>query len=106
MSNRDDRAASILLQLAATYIAREAGRETLITPTRVDLSDRKNAVIYVSVFPDTDKEHALEFLIRHRDDFRNYLKKESRLSILPYIRFEYDVGEAHRQHLDELSKEI
>jgi len=106
MSTKDDRAASILIHLAADYIAREAGRQTLITPTRVELEDRKNAIIYVSVFPDNEREHALEFLNRHKDGFRDYLKKEGRFSILPYVRFAFDAGEANRQHLDELSKDL
>ncbi len=107
MSIRDEKALSRLLHLAGAYIAREAGRGTLITPTRVTISkDRKNATIYVSVFPDTQVENALAFLVRHRDDFRDYLKKEGRFSVLPFIHFEFDRGEQHRQHLDELSREV
>lgn len=106
MSMKDERAASILMHLAADYIAREAGRQTLITPTRVNFEDRKNALIYVSVFPDQEREHALEFLNRHKDGFRDYLKKEGRFAILPFVRFEFDAGEANRQHLDDLSKEL
>lgn len=105
MSIHDERAASNLVKAAANYIAREAGRGTLITPTRADISpDRKNATIYVTVFPREELPHALEFLVRHRDLFRNYLKKEARLSTLPYIRFEEDAGEQHRQHIEEISR--
>ncbi len=104
---RDDKAAALLTELAATYIAREAGRSTLITPTRTDIGrDRKNATIFVSVFPTEEEEHALQFLTRHKDLFRDYLKKASRLSRLPYIRFELDYGERNRQRLDELSGQV
>ncbi|MEO6536298.1 MAG: ribosome-binding factor A [Candidatus Paceibacterota bacterium] len=107
MSVRDDKAAALLTELAASYIAREAGRTTLITPTRTDIGrDRKNATIYVSVFPTDQSENALEFLTRHKDLFRNFLKKASRLSRLPYIRFEIDYGERNRQLLDEISGTI
>ena len=106
-SFRDERAVSLLVHLAANYIAKEAGRQTLITPTRANLSpDRKNATVYISVFPDTDVEHALTFLERHRDEFYAYLKKEARFPIIPRVTFEFDRGEQSRQHLDELSKEI
>ena len=106
MSVRDDKAAELLVHLAGQYIAREAGRSTLITPTRADIGrDRKNVTIYVSVFPTDQSEHALAFLTRHKDLFREYLKKASRLSILPYIKFELDYGERNRQRLDELSNE-
>lgn len=107
MSVRDEKAAELLIHAAGHYIAREAGRSTLITPTRADVSpDRKNATIFVSVFPDSEAEHALEFLARHRDSFRDYLKKEARWSVLPFVKFEFDFGEQNRQHLDDLSREL
>lgn len=107
MNIRDEKRASILIHLAGMYIAREAGRDTLITPTRVDLSpDHKNATIFVSVFPDSNVENAIAFLGRHRDNFREFLKKEGRFAVLPFIKFEFDRGEQNRQHLDELSKEL
>lgn len=107
MAQRENKAAAMLVELAAKYIAREAGRSTLITPMRANISpDRKNATIYVSVFPDTDRDHALAFLKRHKDLFRNSLKKTARLAILPYITFEFDYGEQNRQHLDEVSRDL
>jgi ribosome-binding factor A len=107
MSHHDEKIVSRLVQLAATYIAREAGRKTLITPTRAMVSsDGSNATVYVSVFPDADAPHAMEFLARHAHDFRDYLRKESRIARLPRVRFEHDLGEMHRQHLDDLSREI
>jgi ribosome-binding factor A len=106
MSGRDDRALSIIQEAAGAYISREAGRGTLITPTRVELSsDRKDAYIFVSVFPDGQEDAALAFLVRHKDLFRKELKR-TRLMRLPFIHFEIDYGEKNRQHLDELSKEI
>ena len=107
MSVRDDKAAELLTQLAGQYIAREANRNTLITPTRTDIGrDRRNATIFVSVFPTEESDRALTFLIRHKDLFREYLKSASRLSRLPYIKFELDYGERNRQRLDELSGEV
>jgi ribosome-binding factor A len=105
--NRNEKGISNILHLAGEYIAREAGRGTLITPTRADLSpDRKNATIFVSVFPDSERDHALAFLVRHRDLFRQYLKQHGRFAVLPFIRFEFDYGEENRQRLDEISREI
>lgn len=106
MSLHDEKAASILVQVAAAFIAREAGRETLITPTRASFGKDRNATIYVSVFPDHDTEHALKFLARHTDDFRAFMKKEARFSHLPRVRFEADLGEKYRQHLDDISRDI
>ena len=107
MSHHDLKMMTQLTEHAANYIAREAGRTTLITPTRSNISrDGKNATIYVSVYPEEQKDHALLFLKRHKDLFRDYLKKAARFPRLPYITFEFDYGEQNRQHLDELSKEI
>ena len=103
---KDEREIAILTELAAKYIALEAGRNTLITPTRTELNGRKNATIFVSVYPTEESDHALTFLTRHKDLFREYLKKTSRLAILPYITFEIDYGERNRQRLDELSREV
>lgn len=107
MSARDERAVSILLERVGAYIAREAGRDTLITPTRATFSkDRKNATIFVSVYPEAQEGKALEFLMRHKDIFRNDLKKTTRFVRLPFIRFEIDKGERARQQFDEVSRDI
>ncbi len=104
---RDNKVAAQLTELAAKYIAIEAGRDTLITPTRTEVSKNgKDVTIFVSVFPESDKDNALSFLKRHKDLFRDYLKKSSRLGRLPYITFEFDYGEQNRQRLDELSREL
>ncbi|MEA2701521.1 MAG: ribosome-binding factor [Candidatus Parcubacteria bacterium] len=107
MSIKDQREEHILAELAAKYIAREAGRNTLITPTRTELSkNRRNVTIFVSVYPSEETEHALAFLKRHKDLFREDLKKTARLAVLPYITFELDYGELNRQRLEELGQEI
>lgn len=107
MSLRDEKAASELRDLAGEFIAREAGRTTLITPTRAEYgNDRKHATIFVSVFPDSETEHALAFLARNEREFRDFLKEHGRFSILPFVKFENDYGEDNRQRLDELSKEL
>lgn len=107
MGIRDNRIETQLIEQAGAYIAREAGRSTLITPTRVALSkDGRDATIFVSVYPVKDTDHALAFLLRHKDLFRNSLRKTTRMGRIPFIRFEFDHGEANRQHLDDLSREI
>jgi ribosome-binding factor A len=107
MSIHNEREQSLLVEKAAEYIAREAGRNTLITPLRALLSkDGKNVTILVSVYPTEESEHAITFLTRHKDLFRNFLKKETRLARLPYITFDIDYGERNRQHLDDISGHV
>lgn len=104
MSIRDEKITSLLVHVAGNFISREAGRGTLITPTRAEISrDHTHITIFVSVFPIEHKDDALAFLTRRKDDFREFLKKESRLSRLPFVQFAYDYGEVNRQHLDELT---
>lgn len=105
--HRDEKAASELRDLAGEFIAREAGRSTLITPTRVQFGNSpKHATIYVSVFPAEETAHALSFLERNVGEFRDYIKKHGRFSILPFVKFVEDYGEQNRQRLDELSQEL
>jgi ribosome-binding factor A len=107
MNFKDTKKSMMLTELAGQYIAREAGRSTLITPLRTHISkDRKHATIYVSVFPTDQGEHAITFLMRHKDLFRTYLKSHARFPVLPYITFEIDYGELNRQRLDEIRPEI
>lgn len=106
MNYKGVKKSDMLTHLAAEFISREAGRLTLITATRTDLSpDGKHATIFVSVYPSDQGEHAIVFLMRHKDDFRTYLKSHARFPVLPYITFEIDYGELNRQRLDELSRD-
>ena len=98
-----ERAEELLVHLAAEYVARESNSTSLITVTRAELSAKGERVsILVSVFPEDRTPEALEFLNRHADDFRSYLKSHARLRDLPRITFVEDAGERNRQHLDEL----
>jgi ribosome-binding factor A len=107
MTMRNNRAKAILMECIAQYIAREAGRNTLITLTDAEVSpDRKNATIFITVFPDNQGEHALNFLKRHRDSLHEHLKKTSRLNHLPRLTFQIDFGEKTRQHLDEITRHL
>src|SRR3989338_4181804 len=86
-SHRSDKAASLLTHLAADFIAREAGRSTLITPLRTEVSDDlKRATIFVSVFPTEEEAHALSFLSRNEDEFRGYLHQKAPFGLPPTVR--------------------
>jgi ribosome-binding factor A len=103
--HRDEKAGSELRDLAGQFIAREAGRSTLITPTRVEFGNNpKFATIYISVFPEVETDHAISFLTRNIGEFRDFLKKNGRFSVLPFVKFLPDYGEENRRRLDDLSK--
>ncbi len=104
---KHDRSVSLIQKLIAEYIARESGRQSLITVTNVLLSDdRKYATILLSVFPQTEEEKALALLKRHASSIRSYIKEHARLgSATPFLNIKLDDGEKNRQRIDELSRE-
>lgn len=105
MSHHDAKTTELLTHYAADYIAREANRDTLITPIHATVSQQgTRATIYVSVFPDEKLTFALAFLNRHADDFRDYLKEHGRFSHLPFVNFAQDEGEPNRQQAEDVLK--
>ena len=104
-STRQIQVAESIAHLAGQFFARESNYESLITITRADVSpDLKNVHIYFSVLPENKEESALHFARRNRAEFRDYLKKHARLKFLPFIEFDLDYGEKHRQHIDDLTR--
>ncbi|KKW47197.1 MAG: Ribosome-binding factor A [Candidatus Kaiserbacteria bacterium GW2011_GWA2_58_9] len=105
---RHIRVAESLAHMAGLFFAREAANPSvsgLITVTRAELTDDfKNAAVFLSVLPHTKEEEALKLAKRARSDFRDYVKKHSRLNPVPTIDFELDYGEKNRQRVDELTR--
>jgi ribosome-binding factor A len=107
ISDKHVRFAGILTELAARFIQTEANTNPLITVTRVDLSkDWKRLIIFVTTIPDGREGDAMIFLKRNASEMRNYFKKHGRMKHIPHLEFMYDAGEKHRQHMDDLVKEI
>lgn len=101
---RHDRLEEILRDLASRFIARESNRTSLITVTKVVANDEGTRInIFCTVFPDTQERAALDFIRRQRSEFREYVKKESRLARIPHIDFAIDLGEKARQKIDALT---
>lgn len=102
-TNRNERMQEALREVAAEFLAREAGRQSLITVTRAELGeDGKRGTIFITVFPDSAEQGALEFANRNRPEFGDFFKTRIK-SPLPHIEFAIDQGEKNRQRLDELS---
>ena len=110
MSNTKDRhirLAGILKELIATFIRNEANSNPMITVTNLDLSaDMRRVIIFITTIPDGREADAIIFLKRNGTELRNYLKKKARIKHIPHLEFMVDAGEKHRQHMDELVKEI
>lgn len=105
--DRHDRVSSLISELAAEFIQNEANTDPLITVTRTSVSnDYKRVTVHVTTIPNDREEDALLFLKRHAGAFRAFLKKKSNLKFIPHIEFAIDAGERHRQHIDDIAKEI
>jgi ribosome-binding factor A len=100
---KDKRSEEVIRELAARFLSIESNRTSLVTVTRVDLYNRgKNATILFTVLPESKEKAVLDFTKRKRAEFRDFMKKESKLPIIPFIDFEVDFGEKNRQRVDEL----
>lgn len=99
-----ERISEILHRLAAQFILENSGKTSLVTVTRVELSQTgKEAKIFFTTLPDDQQETVLKFLERKTPEFKMYVRDESRIGIVPHIDFKIDFGERNRQHLDTLS---
>lgn len=103
------RFAEILKELVATFVQQEANTDPLITVTNVDVSpDQRRAIIFITTIPEgQEKEkNALIFLKRTASALREHIKQHGRLKRIPHLDFMIDAGERHRQHMDEILREI
>jgi ribosome-binding factor A len=104
-SKREIQTKEIIAHLAGDFLAREAGRQSLITVTRSEISpDLRNVTVYISVLPESAEKAALAFCKRERSLFREYIKKHSALNFPPTIDFEIDFGEKNRLRIENLMK--
>lgn len=88
MHHKKERFEENLRKLAAEFLERESGPQSLITVTKVFFDKRKNhAQIFISVLPEEKTKSALDFVGRQKRDFVDYLKKRSKVKILPFISF-------------------
>ncbi len=94
----------IIKKAAAEFMQKESSGQSLITITRVELSnDEKYANILFTVLPEDKEEPALEFAKRMRSEFKEYIKNNTKLGRIPLFDFNIDLGEKHRQKIDIIS---
>lgn len=105
--SRQDRLKSLLTELIASFIREEANQNPLITVTNLLITPNyREVTVFITTIPDGGEQDALIFLKRKGTDLRTYVKKHSRMKILPHFNFEIDYGERHRQHIDTLTQKL
>lgn len=103
---RNEKVANHIKELAAEFLGRENNRTSLITVTSATCSpDLKHAMIFITVFPSEKEKSALEFVKRKRGELRELLKKIMTTKNIPFVDIAIDLGEKHRQKIDELLRE-
>lgn len=102
---KEERVREIIRKKASEFLELESSGSALITVTDVKFTDKNTkALISFTVFPADKESGALDFAKRKRSDFREFLKKETKLFQLPFIDFAIDLGEKNRQKIDTLSQ--
>jgi len=106
MTQRNEKVANNIKELAAQFLGRENNKTSLLTVTTATLSpDLKRATIFITVFPTSKETSALSFVKRKRKELREFLKKNMPIKIIPFLDVAIDQGEKNRQKIDELLRE-
>ena len=101
--NRNEKVANHLKKLTAEFLGRENNKTSLITVTSATCSsDLKRGTVFITVFPSEKEKDALQFAKRKRGELREFFKKTMTIKNIPFIDIEIDLGEKHRQKIDEL----
>jgi len=104
MTERQEKVAKLIKKLSAQFLQIESSGQSLITVTNCTISpDLSKATIFISVLPEKSEEFALNFIRRKRGEMRDYIKKNTKMRVLPFLDVEIDYGEKNRQRIDELS---
>ena len=103
MTNRQEKIKKILRDLGARFLMMNGNSTSLLAVTKIDLTkNEKNATIFFTVFPDGFEKTALEFAKRKRNEFKKFIRENSRLGQIPQLNFEIDIGEKNRQRIEDL----
>ena len=103
MTQRNEKVANQIKELAAQFLGRENNRTSLVTVTSCSASpDLKKATVFITVLPNSKEHDALDFAKRKRGEIREYLKKNMQIKIIPFLDIKIDEGEKNRQKIDEL----
>ena len=103
MEYKNEKTAALIKNLAADFLQRESSGTSLITVTRVRLSNKGKTVdIFFTVYPESKEHSATEFAGRKAAEFQEYVKSHAKMRVVPFFRFGIDKGEKNRQRLDML----
>ncbi|MEK7175386.1 MAG: ribosome-binding factor A [Patescibacteria group bacterium] len=103
MIPRNIKLANLIKELSAGFLGLEDNKSSLITVTDCTISpDMKRGTLFITVLPISKENAALGFAKRQRSGLREFLKKNLKTKIIPFLDIEIDAGEKKRQKIDEL----
>ncbi len=106
MEFRKERMASLVKDIASSFLKSKGESGILISATRVGISrDFKNVTVFVSVFPENKEDDVLNSLKDKCWELRNYAKKQLKMKFLPQFKFEIDKEEKARQRMEKILNE-
>lgn len=105
MNLHQQKSLSVIRELAARFFMDQASNKSMITVTNcIPSNDGKKVTILISVLPETYEEEVIAFARRQRTNLRNFIKKNSRLQILPFFEVELDLIEKGQQLVDKVKR--
>jgi len=106
MNLHQQKSLSVIRELSARFFRDQSSTKSLITVTNcIPSKDGKQVTILITVLPEQFEEEAIFFARRHRTEMRNFIKKNSRLHILPFFEVELDLIEKGQQLVDKVRSE-
>jgi len=107
MSQKDERAASILQRSVGKFLSELSEPGVLVTITKLETFDRERTVnVYITIYPESREEEIMKKLRRERSALREHVREHEKLANLPVFDFLIDRGEKNRQHIDEISGKL
>lgn len=105
MSQRIDKLNVLIQELLGELLRKECSLKpgVFVTLVRVDTtSDLRYTRVFASVFPDTEKEYAIQTLYREQARLQKLLHKKLSLKILPKLSFRLDETESRADTVERL----
>jgi ribosome-binding factor A len=87
--------------------SRELGIKEMISVTTIRISpDLSYAKVYISIFPSTNAEGALNEVIKNASSIRGWLGKKigKQVRVVPELAFQIDDSLDYADHIDDLLK--
>ncbi len=103
MTVRQEKIGTLLKKLIARFLSVHPIKDVLATVTSCIMSeDIGHARVLISVYPENKQQEVLRSLDLEKRSLNDFLKKNTRMKILPHITFTIDTGETKRQKIDAL----